>query len=252
MDTHQGGGVVVVCRTDPQFARLISGGWRIVAQSWGARLRVPPPGTRDHAALVARLESLVAQARRLGYDVGEAGLADVERIAALEALTTDDYPANNAATAHVAPTVDDVRAMLAGDAGARAFIVATTASRAPRGASVGGAKMPSSISVPRTPSGASGGGAELWSSTPAGEVVAVTVTEPRGDRLETGFTSVHPAHRRRGLAAAVKAASVLAGIADGWAVFGTGGDAVNAGSLAMNVAVGYTIEEHWATLAPPV
>lgn len=63
--------------------------------------------------------------------------------------------------------------------------------------------------------------------------------------------TTHPAHRRRGLAAAVKAASVAAGVRAGHRLFGTGGAAVNAGSLAMNQAVGYEVTERWVTLVPP-
>lgn len=83
------------------------------------------------------------------------------------------------------------------------------------------------------------------------DLAAVTAVEPGGDLVETAFTSVHPDHRRRGLAAAVKAASVLLLLPTGARVFGTGGAAVNAGSLAMNAAVGYVVEERWLSLRPP-
>ncbi len=86
--------------------------------------------------------------------------------------------------------------------------------------------------------------------TASGVLVAVTATRVSGDRVETEFTAVHPAHRRRGLAAAVKAASVAAGVRAGHRHFGTGGAAVNAGSLAMNRTVGYVVTEQWVTLAP--
>jgi hypothetical protein len=62
---------------------------------------------------------------------------------------------------------------------------------------------------------------------------------------------VDAAHRRRGLAVAVKAASILALADDGVRVFGTGGAAVNAGSIRMNEHLGYVIEERWFSLAPP-
>lgn len=84
--------------------------------------------------------------------------------------------------------------------------------------------------------------------TASGDLVAMTATRASGDLVETAFTAVHPAHRRRGLAAAVKAASVAAGVRAGHRLFGTGGAAVNAGSLAMNRAVGYIVTEHWVTL----
>ncbi len=84
----------------------------------------------------------------------------------------------------------------------------------------------------------------IWS----GEgLVALTVTRTIEDRVETQFTTVHPDHRRRGLATAVKAASVLAHVRAGQTVFGTGGAESNLASLAMNVAVGYRITETWHT-----
>ncbi|MCH1865073.1 hypothetical protein [Nocardioides sp. CFH 31398] len=86
----------------------------------------------------------------------------------------------------------------------------------------------------------------------AGDVLAaVTAVEPGEGLVETSFTSVHPEHRRRGLAAAVKAASVLVMLPGGARVFGTGGAAVNAGSLAMNARVGYLVEERWLSLRAP-
>jgi GNAT superfamily N-acetyltransferase len=84
-----------------------------------------------------------------------------------------------------------------------------------------------------------------------GALIAVTATEERGDLVETHFTSVHPDHRRQGLATAVKAASVLAHASQGRAWFGTGGAGINAASIAMNQTVGYEITETWHTLVPP-
>lgn len=84
-----------------------------------------------------------------------------------------------------------------------------------------------------------------------GQLVAVTATSRQGDLIETDFTSVHPDHRRQGLAAAVKAASILANADAGHTWFGTGGAGTNAGSIGMNEAVGYEITETWHTLVPP-
>jgi hypothetical protein len=85
-----------------------------------------------------------------------------------------------------------------------------------------------------------------------GRLVAVTVIRRRDDgRGETEFTSVDAAFRRRGLAVAVKAASIIALADDGVRVFATGGAAVNAGSIRMNEALGYVIEERWLSLEPP-
>lgn len=84
-----------------------------------------------------------------------------------------------------------------------------------------------------------------------GDLVAVTAIHLDGDRAETDFTSVAAASRRRGLAEAVKAASVLALAADGVRQFGTGGAAENAASTAMNRRLGYLLTERWVTLRAP-
>jgi GNAT superfamily N-acetyltransferase len=81
-------------------------------------------------------------------------------------------------------------------------------------------------------------------------VVAATAIRRKGDHAETDFTSVARDHRRRGLAEAVKAASVLALLSDGVSVFGTGGADENAASLAMNARLGYAVTERWLTLVP--
>lgn len=84
-----------------------------------------------------------------------------------------------------------------------------------------------------------------------GQVVAVTAAYLHGGLVETRFTSVHPDHRRQGLATLVKAGSVLAFAEQGHTWFGTGGAASNTASRAMNEAVGYEITETWHTLIPP-
>lgn len=84
----------------------------------------------------------------------------------------------------------------------------------------------------------------------AGALVAATVVRP-GSVVETEFTSVLPAYRRLGLATAVKAASVLALAADGHRTFGTGGAGSNVGSLRMNTAIGYVVEETWLSYERP-
>jgi GNAT superfamily N-acetyltransferase len=68
---------------------------------------------------------------------------------------------------------------------------------------------------------------------------------------ETGFTSVLAGYRRRGIGQAVKAQSILALYAEGVRVFGTGGAALNAGSIGANEALGYVLEERWRSYAPP-
>ncbi|MGT2426191.1 GNAT family N-acetyltransferase [Amnibacterium kyonggiense] len=91
------------------------------------------------------------------------------------------------------------------------------------------------------------GGTRFFGVEAAGEVLAVTAIRQEGDHAETVFTSVARTHRRRGLAEAVKAASVLAMQAEGVAVFGTGGAAENVASLAMNARLGYEVTERWLT-----
>ena len=85
---------------------------------------------------------------------------------------------------------------------------------------------------------------------PADGVVAVTAIRRDHERAETDFTSVARPHRRRGLAEAVKAASVLALLGDGAVLFGTGGAEENVASLAMNARLGYVVTERWWTLVP--
>lgn len=85
-----------------------------------------------------------------------------------------------------------------------------------------------------------------------GQVVAVTAAFVQDGLVETRFTSVHPDHRRQGLATLVKAASVLAFAEQGHTWFGTGGAGSNTASRAMNEAVGYVITETWHTLVPPL
>jgi hypothetical protein len=82
-------------------------------------------------------------------------------------------------------------------------------------------------------------------------LVAVSVISLTTARAETEFTSVHRFYRRRGLAVAVKAASIMALADDGIRIFGTGGAQTNAGSIRMNEHLGYAIEERWLSLTMP-
>jgi len=193
MTDHQ-----VIRSDDPRGADLAAAGWRVVASSWGARLKVTP-------GLPGRLRDVVAAVDG-GVVIRELEVADSAAVLALDAATAADYP-GGVATSH-----EPLDAASAHDLLARGRVF----------------------------------GAEY-----AGALVAVTVTSRVGDRVETGFTAVHPEHRGRGLASAVKAASVLAHAEDGAVLFGTGGASTNAASLAMNRAVGYEITETWHTYAPP-
>jgi hypothetical protein len=94
-------------------------------------------------------------------------------------------------------------------------------------------------------------GSRAFGAVRGPRLLAVTIVRAEGGSAETDVTTVARDARRRGLASGVKAASVLALAADGVRTFGTGGAAANAGSLAMNRALGYTIEERWLSLLPP-
>lgn len=87
-----------------------------------------------------------------------------------------------------------------------------------------------------------------WAGT---ELVAFTILYRFEGRWEVDRTAVRAPHRRRGLATAVKAASILTTYAQGARRWGTGGAAANTGSLAMNRALNFTIEEAWHTVHPP-
>lgn len=185
---------------DPRAAALLDAGWRVAAESWGARLRLAEPPE------LAPLHALVARAGRTG-EISELGVGWAAAVAALEAATHDDFPVTPA-TPHALRSADEITAAMR--EGLRAF----------------GAVM-------------------------HGRLLAVTLIRREAEHAETDVTTVDPSVRRLGLGAGVKAASVLALAAEGVRVFGTGGAAANAASLAMNRSVGYAVEERWLSLAPP-
>lgn len=88
-------------------------------------------------------------------------------------------------------------------------------------------------------------------SAPDGGLVAFTILRPEPGRWEVERAAVDAEHRRRGLATAVKAASILATRAAGARCWGTGGAAVDAGSPAVNRALGFEFEPAWHAPAPP-
>ncbi len=94
-------------------------------------------------------------------------------------------------------------------------------------------------------------GYRLFGAIDDGQLVAISVISRTTARGETEFTSVHPSYRRRGLAVAVKAASIMALADDGVRIFGTGGAQANTGSIRMNEHLGYAIEERWLSLTMP-
>jgi hypothetical protein len=185
---------------DPDVRSLLTGGWRVVGESWGARLRLGEPPD------LAPFERPVRRAGRIA-EVRELRAAEAAAIATLEADTHADFPVTPA-TPHRLRDAAATAALLR--AGFRAF-----------------------------------------GALREGRLLAVTIVRAEGESAETDVTAVARDARRQGLAAGVKAVSVLALAAEGVRTFGTGGAAVNAGSLAMNRALGYIVEERWLSLAPP-
>lgn len=88
---------------------------------------------------------------------------------------------------------------------------------------------------------------------PSGELIGMTyldVTEGRPE-AEVDFTVVAGEHRGRGLATALKAFAVLELARRGLRSVRTGGSADNPASVGANARVGFVVDEHWITLAPP-
>jgi GNAT superfamily N-acetyltransferase len=81
-------------------------------------------------------------------------------------------------------------------------------------------------------------------------LVGATVIRQKDGYGDTAFTSVLGTHRRRGVAQAVKAASILAFLDIGISRFSTGGAAANQASLQANQSLGYQVTEQWRTYAP--
>lgn len=96
-----GSDLEVLLSTDPRGAELEQAGWQVVAESWGARMRVEEDD-------LPRLQHLVARAVAHGYAVAQLGADDARAVADLDARTRDDYPQAGPATAH--EPVDEARA----------------------------------------------------------------------------------------------------------------------------------------------
>lgn len=87
----------------------------------------------------------------------------------------------------------------------------------------------------------------------AGDLLAMTWADlsPDGPRAEIDLTVVAASHRRRGIATAIKAASLL-DLADvGVETVRTGGDEKNSAIIAANERLGFVRDEEWVTLAAP-
>lgn len=87
---------VRVVRSDaPAAAALAADGWTVVAESWGARLRVTP-------SVLGRCAAAVTAATDAGWELLVLGPWDAEAAVALDAACAADYP-DTAATRHDVP-----------------------------------------------------------------------------------------------------------------------------------------------------
>lgn len=84
----------------------------------------------------------------------------------------------------------------------------------------------------------------------ASRLVAMTLLDVAGDSAEVDVTVVASTHRGRGLATAVKAASLLRLADDHVRVVRTGGSADNPAIIAANHRLGFVVDERWVTLRP--
>lgn len=86
------GDVLILREDDPEHDRRIAQGWTVIAESWGARLRLA-----DDADL-SRYFAAVADAQDAGYELARLTGADASDIAALQARVGTDYPVTPATT----------------------------------------------------------------------------------------------------------------------------------------------------------
>jgi GNAT superfamily N-acetyltransferase len=87
--------VTVLRADDPRCRDLEAAGYRLVGESWGARLRLPTPqGLALQQAAVARVQAL-------GFTVLELGPAAAEALHRLEAANHPDYPFTPATAHHL-------------------------------------------------------------------------------------------------------------------------------------------------------
>lgn len=98
---------------DPRRAELEAAGYRVVAESWGARLHLADPPD------LTVLESYADVARAAGFDLRELGPGDAPAVHRLEAANLADYPDAGPATAHDLLPAEELASRLC--AGSRAF-----------------------------------------------------------------------------------------------------------------------------------
>ncbi|TDU89557.1 hypothetical protein EV138_3128 [Kribbella voronezhensis] len=190
--------VEIVRDDDPRIASLETAGYRVVGESWAARLRNP-----DRELL----QSAVRRASAAGLVVRELDSSYAEALFVLETANEKDYP-NTPASHRVVGDLARIEAIWTD-------------------------------------------GGRVFGAFDGSLLVAATVVSVLPERAETRFTSVLGGYRGRGIGQAVKAASVLALLAEGVQVFGTGGAGINEASLGANRALGYVLEERWRSYAPP-
>ena len=204
---------VRILRSDnPEAAQLRAQGWRVIGESWGARLFLDDDVTALRQALARTQGRTLTDAAGTDHTIHIRALTPADAVAylALERAKAEDYPSGPAVDT---PPLDEptVRTHLGSDTW---FF------------------------------------AGAW--TDSGHLIAASANFACPDRWEVDRTSVLSGWRGRGLGGAVKAFSLLHLHARGVRCFGTGGAGVNEASLAMNRALGFTIEGIYYSLAPPL
>jgi GNAT superfamily N-acetyltransferase len=92
---------------DPRRADLEAAGYRIVAESWGARLRLTEPPD------LTLLKGYADRARAAGFNLRELTADDADALHRLDAANLPDYPDAGPATAHELLSPADLAARLA-------------------------------------------------------------------------------------------------------------------------------------------
>lgn len=105
-------------------------------------------------------------------------------------------------------------------------------------------RTPANFHEPLDPEGFAKAG-RLFAAGKDGEYLALTTSTIDGMTVDTAFTVTAAAHRGKGLAAATKAAMIMALHAEGGRVFRTGGAEENEKMLAVNRRLGYVLEPMW-------